>query len=114
MPQGLSYFWLAGDTLFSLGCGRLFEGTPQQMWSSLSKLVVLPLETRVYCAHEYTQSNAKFAVSIDPNNQALQKRKAEVDDLRSRVGERHGAPGPAAACGSLHWSFVLYAVLVHA
>jgi hydroxyacylglutathione hydrolase len=54
-----------GDTLFALGCGRLFEGTPQQMWSSLSKLTALPDDTQVYCAHEYTAANARFALSVD-------------------------------------------------
>lgn len=55
-----------GDTLFALGCGRLFEGKPDQMWASLSRLAALPDETRVYCAHEYTASNARFALSVDP------------------------------------------------
>lgn len=61
-----------GDTLFSLGCGRLFEGTPQQMWASLRKLLELPPETLIYCAHEYTLSNAEFALEIEPENEALQ------------------------------------------
>jgi hydroxyacylglutathione hydrolase len=56
---------LVGDVLFALGCGRLFEGTPEQMWKSLSRLAALPDETRVYCAHEYTASNARFALSRD-------------------------------------------------
>jgi len=73
-----------GDTLFALGCGRLFEGTPQQMWSSLSKLLPLPDETRVYCAHEYTQSNAKFAVTVDPSNEKLAQRKSDIDAARSK------------------------------
>lgn len=73
-----------GDTLFSMGCGRLFEGTPAQMWASLSKLIPLPDDTSVYCAHEYTQSNARFAVSIDADNIDLQRRKAEVDSARER------------------------------
>jgi hydroxyacylglutathione hydrolase len=55
-----------GDTLFALGCGRLFEGKPDQMWASLSRLAALPDDTRVYCAHEYTASNARFALSVDP------------------------------------------------
>ncbi len=54
-----------GDTLFALGCGRLFEGTPEQMWDSLQRLAALPDDTRVYCAHEYTASNARFALSVD-------------------------------------------------
>lgn len=72
-----------GDTLFALGCGRLFEGSPEQMWSSLSKLLNLPDETQVYCAHEYTQTNAKFALTVDPDNAALVARAAEIDQLRS-------------------------------
>jgi len=60
-----------GDTLFALGCGRLFEGTPTQMWNSLLKLRALPENTKVYCAHEYTESNAKFALSIDATNREL-------------------------------------------
>jgi hydroxyacylglutathione hydrolase len=72
-----------GDTLFSIGCGRLFEGTPQQMWTSLSRLRALPPETRIYCAHEYTESNIRFAVSVDPDNAALRKRESEVKALRA-------------------------------
>jgi hydroxyacylglutathione hydrolase len=72
-----------GDTLFALGCGRLFEGTPQQMWSSLGKLMALPPETVVYCAHEYTQSNARFALTVDPENAALRERAARVDAARA-------------------------------
>ncbi len=72
----------SGDTLFSLGCGRLFEGTPEQMWSSLRKLRGLPDATRVYCGHEYTNSNVDFALSIDPDNDALKKRADEVLALR--------------------------------
>jgi hydroxyacylglutathione hydrolase len=72
-----------GDTIFSLGCGRMFEGTPEQMWGSISKLAALPDDTTLYCAHEYTKSNAKFALSVDPNNAALQKRSAEIDALRA-------------------------------
>ncbi|KAJ9505449.1 hypothetical protein QJQ45_028707 [Haematococcus lacustris] len=74
----------SGDTLFALGCGRLFEGSPAQMWHSLSKLLPLPDETQVFCAHEYTQSNARFAVSVDPDNAALRLRKDEVDKLRAQ------------------------------
>ncbi len=72
-----------GDTLFALGCGRLFEGTPQQMWSSLSKFRKLPEDTRVYCAHEYTQANARFALSVEPENQALQDRSRAIDVARA-------------------------------
>lgn len=70
------------DALFSLGVGRMFEGTPGPMWEGVKALRELPDETLVYCGHEYTQSNAKFALSIDPDNAALQKRAAEVIALR--------------------------------
>ena len=73
-----------GDTMFALGCGRLFEGTPAQMWHSLSKLTPLPGATRVYCAHEYTQSNARFALTVDGGNPALVARAHEIDDMRAR------------------------------
>jgi hydroxyacylglutathione hydrolase len=89
--RGHIAYWFAGadalfcgDTLFSIGCGRVFEGTMDQMWSSLSRLRTLPSETRVYCAHEYTQSNIQFAVSVDPNNLALRTREAEVKRKRER------------------------------
>ncbi len=72
-----------GDTLFALGCGRLFEGTPQQMWTSLSKLAALPDDTTVYCAHEYTAANARFALSID-DGAAIKARAAAVFAARER------------------------------
>ena len=72
-----------GDALFSLGCGRMFEGTAGQMWSSLQKLRALPEATRVYCGHEYTQSNAAFAVTVDPDNPALRARFEDVAALRA-------------------------------
>jgi hydroxyacylglutathione hydrolase len=72
-----------GDTLFLMGCGRLFEGTPEQMWRSLGKLRRLPGETRVYCGHEYTQANARFALTVDPENAALVARARRVDALRA-------------------------------
>jgi hydroxyacylglutathione hydrolase len=72
-----------GDTLFVMGCGRLFEGTPEQMWHSLQKLKALPKETLVYCTHEYTQTNGRFALTVEPDNQSLQRRMAEVNRLRS-------------------------------
>ena len=72
-----------GDTLFALGCGRLFEGTPEMMWNSLQKLMALPDETIVYCAHEYTQSNAQFALSVEPGNAELIARSREIDALRA-------------------------------
>ncbi|CAL9040063.1 hydroxyacylglutathione hydrolase 2, mitochondrial isoform X1 [Musa acuminata AAA Group] len=73
-----------GDTLFSLSCGKLFEGDPDQMFSSLRKIASLPDDTDVYCGHEYTLSNAKFALSIEPNNEALQEYAADVARLRSK------------------------------
>lgn len=72
-----------GDTLFALGCGRLFEGTADDMWTSLSKLMALPDDTTVYCAHEYTQSNARFALTVEPQNAALAARAKEIDAKRA-------------------------------
>ena len=72
-----------GDTLFALGCGRLFEGKPDQMWASLSRLAALPDETRAYCAHEYTASNARFALTVDPSP-ALKARADAVFAARER------------------------------
>ncbi len=71
-----------GDTLFALGCGRIFEGDPAMMWHSLAKLAKLPGETIVYCGHEYTLANARFAVTVDPENSALSSRMAEIEALR--------------------------------
>jgi len=73
-----------GDTLFSAGCGRLFEGTPAQMHISLERLAQLPPATRIYCTHEYTMSNLAFAVAVEPTNIALQHRLAEVRGLRAQ------------------------------
>lgn len=73
-----------GDTLFSMGCGRLFEGTAAQMWHSLQKLKALPGCTRVYCAHEYSQANGRFALTLDADNADLQQRIAEVAALRAQ------------------------------
>ncbi|WP_411817115.1 hydroxyacylglutathione hydrolase [Hyphococcus sp. DH-69] len=73
-----------GDTIFAMGCGRLFEGTPDQMWSSLQKISSMPHETKLYCAHEYTKANAAFALSVDPSNAALQARAKEVDSMRAQ------------------------------
>ena len=74
-----------GDTLFAMGCGRLFEGTPEQMWASLSRLAALPPETKVYCAHEYTAANANFALSVD-DSAAVAERAATVLHARA-LGE---------------------------
>jgi hydroxyacylglutathione hydrolase len=71
-----------GDTLFASGCGRLFEGTPAQMLASLDKLAALPGDTRVYCAHEYTRSNVRFAQAVEPANADLAAWAARVDALR--------------------------------
>ncbi|MEM9852939.1 MAG: hydroxyacylglutathione hydrolase [Pseudomonadota bacterium] len=72
-----------GDTLFAMGCGRVFEGTHLDMYESMEKLRRLPPETRVYGGHEYTQANARFALSVDPENEALKARAQEVDALRA-------------------------------
>lgn len=79
-----SHALFCGDTLFALGCGRLFEGTPEQMWDSLCRLRELPGDTLVYCAHEYTQSNARFARTVERDNDALKRRIAEIDGLRAK------------------------------
>lgn len=73
----------AADTLFALGCGRVFEGTPAQMHHSLQKLAALPDETEVYFGHEYTEANARFAVTVDPENEALAQRVAEIGKTRA-------------------------------
>jgi len=76
-----------GDALFALGCGRVFEGTPPQMWNSLQKIAALPPETVIHCAHEYTQANARFAETIETSNEQLMSRVKDIDDKRAR-GER--------------------------
>lgn len=77
--------WLfCGDTLFSAGCGRLFEGTPEQMRRSLARLAALPGDTLVYCAHEYTRANLRFAQTVEPDNPAIQRYRDEVDARRAR------------------------------
>ena len=73
-----------GDTLFAMGCGRLFEGTAEQMYDNMRKLEALPENTKVYCAHEYTQSNGEYALVAEPDNFALKERMAEVLTLRAR------------------------------
>ncbi|MCA3554282.1 hydroxyacylglutathione hydrolase [Aestuariivirga sp.] len=79
MPAEEAVF--AGDTLFSLGCGRVFEGTPEQMYHSVAQFAALPPATLLYCGHEYTQSNARFALAVEPGNLTLAQRAAEVDRL---------------------------------
>jgi hydroxyacylglutathione hydrolase len=74
---------LSGDTLFSLGCGRLSEGTPTEMFNSLRKLAALPGGTKICCGHEYTESNARFALSVDPDNAALKVRTEQVRQQRA-------------------------------
>lgn len=83
---GDNHVLICGDTLFSLGCGRLLEGTAADMYASLHKLAALPEDTLVCCGHEYTQSNARFALHADPDNAALRARAADVDRLR-RAGQ---------------------------
>lgn len=73
-----------GDSLFSLGCGKMFEGTPEQYWLTLQRLRNLPDDTTIYCAHEYTEGNARFAMSVEPNNPDLVRRVEEINDKRSR------------------------------
>ncbi len=80
-PKSRAVF--TADSLMALGCGRLFEGSAAQMWQSLSKLAALPDDTIVYSGHEYTQSNAKFAVTVDPDNPELKNRVAEIDSARA-------------------------------
>lgn len=74
---------VAGDTLFSLGCGRFLEGTAEEMFASLRKLAALPPETMVTCGHEYSESNARFALSVEPDNAALKARTAEITAARA-------------------------------
>ena len=91
-PEAKALF--CGDTLFALGCGRLLEGDAPTMWASLTKLAGLPDDTRVYCGHEYTQSNARFALSVDPDNERLTARAKEVDRQRAA-----GAPTVPSTLG---------------
>ena len=85
----ISYFFpdgpilFCGDTMFSLGCGRMFEGTAEQFFASFRKIAALPPQTLICCGHEYTQSNARFAVSVDPDNTLLRAKAAEVDRMRA-------------------------------
>ena len=82
LPQAGVAF--VGDAVFALGCGRMFEGEPKQFWESLERIKALPADTMLYCAHEYTQGNAKFAAHADPDNSALADYIAEIDTKRSR------------------------------
>jgi hydroxyacylglutathione hydrolase len=80
-PQEKALF--AGDTIFTLGCGRVSEATPSVLWSSLQRIAALPNETRIWSGHEYTLSNAKFAISVDGTNEALKARYAAIEKLRA-------------------------------
>lgn len=73
-----------GDTLFAMGCGRLFEGTPADMWGNMQRYLAMPDKTRVYCGHEYTQSNGRYALTAEPGNTAIEERMRQVDALRAR------------------------------
>ncbi len=73
-----------GDTLFAMGCGRLFEGTPTEMFANMQRYATLPDDTQVYCGHEYTQANGRFALAIEPDNAALAARMTDVDAMRER------------------------------
>ena len=82
LPQdGIAF---VGDSVFALGCGRMFEGEPQQFWDSLERIKALPPETTLYCAHEYTQANAQFALHADPDNAALQDYAKEIEAARAK------------------------------
>ena len=83
-----------GDTLFAMGCGRLFEGDPAMMWASLSKLMALPDDTKIYCGHEYTESNGRFALTLEPGNAALVARMDAVRVVRAK-----GAPTVPSSMG---------------
>jgi len=99
-------WFFCGDTLFGAGCGRLFEGTPSQMHASLARLAALPDDTRVYCAHEYTEANLRFALAVEPQNAALHERIERVARVRaaglpsvpSTLGEEK-ATNPFLRCG---------------
>jgi len=86
----VSYFFpddgivFVGDTLFSVGCGKLLEGDAKTMWRSLQKLMALPAETQLYCGHEYTRANTKFALTVEPDNAELQARALEAEELAKR------------------------------
>ncbi|MCA1199664.1 hydroxyacylglutathione hydrolase [Sphingomonas sp. R647] len=82
LPEGRLVF--VGDTLFAMGCGRLFEGTAAQMFANMQRLAALPGDTTVYCAHEYTQSNGRYALVAEPGNEALADRMEQVDALRAQ------------------------------
>ena len=82
LPEAAIAF--VGDSVFALGCGRMFEGQPQQFWDSLGRIKSLPPETTLYCAHEYTQANAKFALHADPDNMLLRQYAGEIERMRAK------------------------------
>ncbi|RZM08655.1 MAG: hydroxyacylglutathione hydrolase [Sphingomonas sp.] len=84
-----------GDTLFAMGCGKLFEGTPAQMWENMERYAAMPADTVVYCGHEYTKSNAAFAAHVEPDNQAITDRRAEDG---GRCDRRRGSAGRCRRC----------------
>jgi hydroxyacylglutathione hydrolase len=88
-PEGDALF--TGDSLMVMGCGRLFEGDAAMKWATLTKLMELPTETRIYSGHEYTASNAKFAMSIEPENKALIDRTKQISETRARGGDTMGS-----------------------
>lgn len=79
-----SHLLFCGDTLFAAGCGRIFEGNPEQMFNSLQMLANLPIDTKVYCAHEYTLNNLRFAATVEPNNKYIQDKILAITELRDR------------------------------
>ena len=81
--EGIAF---VGDTLFAMGCGRLFEGTAEQMWANMQRLSALPPDTRIYCAHEYTESNGRFARVAEPDNDAIAARMVAVAEVRAKGG----------------------------
>ncbi|QFT78157.1 hydroxyacylglutathione hydrolase [Erythrobacter sp. THAF29] len=81
VEEGMAF---VGDSVFALGCGRMFEGEPKQFWNSLERIKRMSTATALYCAHEYTQANAKFALHADPDNEALKEYSAEIDAKRAR------------------------------
>ena len=78
-----------GDTLFACGCGRIFDGTHEQMYDSLKKISNLPLDTKIYCAHEYTKKNIAFALSMNPNDMNLKQRNKSISNCKIKIGRAH-------------------------
>ncbi len=95
-----------GDTMFAMGCGRLFEGTPQQMYANLQRIAALPDDVRIYCGHEYTLANARFAAHAEPGNADVAARLKQVEQLRSD-GQNHASDDGRARNARPTPSFVL-------